>query len=120
MYSRLPENAVGLCAGRHDIPVTEYIFDQVEDVLDFTSLQKQALEFVGKHCNLRNTWGTGVNQVDYSDVQINRGDHLDVVVTGLTACTTALMYACACNGVNLTLWHYDRATGDYAPQQFYF
>lgn len=120
MSKNLPVDAVGLCAGRHDIPVTEYIFDKVEDVTDFKTLSQQAFRFVQKSCNLRTTWGAGVNQTDYTDVQIVRGDHLDVVVTGLTACTTAVMYACACNGVNLTLWHYDRNTDGYVPQHFYF
>ena len=48
------------------------------------------------------------------------GDPLDVIVTGLTAATTALMWACACYGVPLTLWHFDRETGEYRSQRFYF
>lgn len=115
-----PETAYGLCAGRHQIPVRGYIFNEVKDVLDFTALNNVAFDFVQANCNIRTHFGAGIAQVDYTDVEQAIGDHLDVVVTGLTACTTAVMWACACNGVPLALWHYDRETGDYVPQHFRF
>lgn len=99
----LPENAVGLCAGRHELPVKEFIFNEVTNVLDFKALKDTANEWVYQHCDIQYTWGTGINQSDYSDVRIHKGNDLDVVVTGLTACTAAVMYACACYGVNLRL-----------------
>jgi hypothetical protein len=102
--SNIPKSAVGLCAGRHNIPVEKYIFSEVSDVMDFKALYDTADAFIHDNCNLRN-WV---------------GDPLDVVVTGLTQCTTAVMYACACHGVCLTLWHYNRDTGDYVPQRFDF
>lgn len=116
----LPENAVGLCAGRHDIPVEKFIFTNVENVLDFAELNRTAEQFIKVNCNPRVTFGQGPAQVDYTDVERYKGNALDVVVTGLTQCTAAVMWACACYGVPLTLWHYNRDTGDYVPQRFNF
>lgn len=116
----IPETAVGLCAGRHDIPVSRYIFSEVSNVMDFPALNKIAGEFILANCNIRDGWGSSPAQTDYTDVQRLFGDPLDVVVTGLTPCTAAVMWACACYGVRLTLWHYNRDTGDYVPQQFDF
>lgn len=116
----MPINTYGLCAGRHPLPVEGYIFSEVQNVLDFHTMNRIAEQFVVDHCNPHITTGCGPSQVDYTDVQVYTGDPLNVVVTGLTACTTAIMWACACYGVQLTLWHYDRETGDYVPQRFDF
>jgi hypothetical protein len=117
----LPSSAVGLCAGRHNIPVTRYIFNEVPDVMDFKALNRIAEQFVLDNCNPHVTWGTGgPATTGYVDVECWTGDPLDVVVTGLTQCTTAVMWVCACYGIQLTLWHYNRDTGEYEPQKFYF
>ena len=117
---KLPKNAVGLCAGRHNIPVEKHIFTDVQNVLDFKTLNHIAAKFILDNCNPHTTVGQGVSQDDDNDVTVWTGDPLDVVVTGLTACTSAVMYACACYGINLTLWHYDRDSGEYVPQKFLF
>lgn len=111
---------VGLCAGRHDLPVEKYIFTDVPDVFDFASLNATAEQFILDNCNPHLTQGQGISQDDYNDVTVWTGDPLDVVVTGLTACTTAVMWACARYGIPLTLWHYDRESGNYVPQRFRF
>lgn len=115
-------NTVGLCAGRHEIPgVEKYIFTNVENVLNFTELNRIAEKFVVENCHPDATFGVGGPAAfDHTDVLRYTGKPLDVVVTGLTPCTTAVMWACACYGVKLTLWHYNRETGDYVPQKFYF
>lgn len=116
----IPKNAVGLICGRHDIPVSRYIFEDVEDVLDFAALRRIANGFVVDNCNIRIEFSRPVNNTMREEVMLIKGNPLDVVVTGLTACTTAVMYACAKCGVPLTLWHFDRETGDYVPQFFQF
>ena len=117
----LPENAVGLVAGRHDIPVEKYIFSEVNDVMDFTALNATAEAFIKANCDIRTEYNICVNQTTYyADVECYKGNELHVVVTGLTQCTTAVMWACACYGVPLTLWHYNRDNGEYVPQQFDF
>lgn len=111
---------VGLCAGRHDIPVSNYIFDEVRDVIDFNNLNKVAEKFVLDNCNTHIINGQGLSQEGYDDVPVWTGNPIHVVVTGLTACTTAVMWACACYGVDLTLWHFNRENGEYVPQRFNF
>jgi hypothetical protein len=119
--SNIPESAVGLCAGRHNIPVEKYIFTEVPDVMDFRSMNSVVAQFILKNCNPRTTYAAGgPAQDDYIDVCRWTGDPLDVVVTGLTQCTTTVMWGCACYGIPLTLWHYNRDTGDYVPQRFDF
>ena len=117
---KLPKGTVGLCAGRHDIPVEKYIFSEVNDVLDFATLNATAEAFIKANCSIRIECGVGINQIDYTDVECYKGNKLHVVVTGLTQCTTAVMYACASYGVPLTLWHYNCENGEYVPQKFNF
>lgn len=114
-------NIVGLCAGRHELPVSTYIFEHIDDVLDFSKMNSIAEKFVVEHCHPRFTSGQGVNQTGYTVVKcLISDDPLNVVVTGLTACTVAVMWACALYGVDLTLWHFDRDSGKYMPQHCNF
>lgn len=114
------KRVIGLCAGRHPLPVDEYIYEGVKDVLDFARLLHLADKYVYEHCCLHNAIGSAINGNDLTDTKIVVGEPLNVIVTGLTPCTTAVMYACACYGVDLTLWHYDREADDYKPQSFRF
>ena len=105
-------NPVGLCAGRHPLPVVGYIFEEVVDVHDFTAMQEIADKYVRENCDVREI-------VDDCGNSVYVGGDLQVVVTGLTALTAAVMAACMWYGVRLTLWHYDRETGEYMPQNWY-
>lgn len=78
-------HVVGLCAGRHDLPVSEFIYSDVPDVLDFDGIQRVADAYVAKTCKPHSVYGCAVNSWD--DTSIIIGDDLHVVVTGLTACT---------------------------------
>lgn len=100
--------------------VAECIYSGITDVLDFAMLLHIADKCVYEHCCPRNAIGSAINGNDLADTKIIVGEPLNVIVTGLTPCTTAVMYACACYGVNLTLWHYDRDTDGYKPQSFRF
>lgn len=93
-----------LCAGRHEIPEEisgmhfgGYIYDEVPNVLDFGSLNDRAFDFCGAR----------------ESVSL---EQLNVVVTGLTAACVAVIRACVYTGTPLTLWHYNRDTGEYVPQ----
>ena len=100
---------VGLIAGRHDIPVSEFIFDGIENVLDFKAISDHISNFVSTRVGIGSASGCGVNQRDYSDVELFAGTRdLVVYVTGLTAVST------------LTLMHFDRNSGEYVPQPFFF
>lgn len=104
------KKVVGLIKGRHDLPVTEFIFDSIEDVLDFQSIRN----------GIKTVDGSAINQFDYTTVQILRGENeLVVYITGLTPVVAELIRQCALNGVSLTLMHYDRETNVYVPQNIF-
>ena len=90
--------SVGLVRGRHEMPVEGYIFENVENVLDFAFLREGAEKFV-------------------AGIPADAG--LELYVTGLTAATAEVIRACAVAGVALTLRHFDRETGLYVPQKIF-
>ena len=113
----MKEIKVGLIKGRHEMPVDNYIFDEINDVLDFDSMNKQIVNFINDNINVYAAYGCGINQIGYEDVEVLTADtKLIVYVTGLTSVTAELIKVCALKGIHLTLMHYDRDTNDYLPQ----
>lgn len=111
---------VGLIAGRHNLPVDKYIFEEIQDVLDIKSIHCRISEFLETEVGITQDFGTCINQCDYTDVEGFWGQrHLVVYVTGLTVVATELVRMCALNGVSLTLMHYDRETGNYVEQAIF-
>lgn len=110
---------VGLIKGRHEMPVSGYIWDGPVDPTDMSGIWRHAYSWIMAHCNIRKATGQAVNQDDYTDIGITVGDPLTVYVTGLTACTAAVIAACARNGVPLTLMHYNAADGSYIEQRLF-
>lgn len=84
---------MGLCAGRYEIPVREYIFPNELDPLDIKGMEMQAREKLA---------GTS---------------ELILYVTGLTVALVAVVNVCRELNIKLTLMHYDRTSGDYYPQE---
>lgn len=92
-----------LCEGRHDMPenVSGSVFPMSVDPTDIDTLDRVAVEFV-KSCD---------------------GKNIHLVVTGLSVALVAVIKAvtaCAADdssATSLTLWHYDRNSGDYYPQK---
>lgn len=108
---------IGLIKGRHVIPVDEYIFDKVETVHDYKGIRNHIEDFLVNRVGISRTYGIGVNQDDYTDVQLFCGKaELVVYVTGLTPVTVELVASCMRNGIHLTLMNYDTASGNYIPQ----
>ena len=113
----MKEIKVGLIKGRHEMPVSNYIFDEINDVLDFDNMNKQIVNFINNNISVYAAYGCGINQIGYEDVEVLTSDtKLIVYVTGLTSVTAELIKVCALKGISLTLMHYDRNTGDYLPQ----
>ena len=107
----------GLCAGRHEVPVEDYIFGQ-ELTLDPTRLEK--LAFAGlarlaeKHHFVRHeTEWNGEWDECHSYLNI---DALSVYITGFTPALCALVRVCQQNQISLVGWHYNRDTGKYVSQ----
>ncbi len=113
---------VGLIAGRHALPVDEYIFnEELSFPLDYKKLDETVMDFINEKIGIIETYGYALNYFPFWDgineSGIYRGcKNLIVYVTGLTPCTASLIKMCACNGVSLTLMHYDPTTGEYSPQ----
>ncbi|MBS4462205.1 hypothetical protein JXA27_06490 [Aerococcaceae bacterium zg-B36] len=88
---------IGAVKGRHEMPVTEFIFsDSIADPSDFVAIEKH------------------VNNV-LSD-KVKSGDHITLYVTGLTVVTTAAIKFAVANQLHITLMHFDNASGTYKPQ----
>lgn len=90
------ELILGLVEGRHPLPVESYVFGEIQNVLDFDALNKGVEE------KLANVNGDK--------------ERLTVYVTGLTAATASIISYCASKGIELTLMHFDRESGNYLPQ----
>lgn len=84
-----------LCEGRHEIPGAEdgAIFGNSLNPLDLEGMRATAAAKLA-----------GV-------------EALDLYVTGLTVALVEVINFCHANGVSLTLWHFDRETGGYYPQE---
>lgn len=93
---------IALCEARHQMPecVTGAIYPNTVDPLNIAGITETADVFMREHS----------------------GEDVNVYVTGLTICTVAVVKAALMRlatdkpGPKLTLWHFDRATGDYYPQ----
>ena len=111
---------VGLCKGRHELPVEVYIFEREIDPLDFITMRRTVEKFILDHVGLTTETREALDQRYEDDVPCFTGEHkLIVYVTGLTAATAAVIQVCAMNGVQLTLMHFDRDTGEYVPQEIF-
>ena len=88
----------GLCEGRHEIPgVTDYIFGEIEDPMDFEDLEYRA--------------GMWLEEANKAKVDV-----ITLYVTGLTPALTSVIKACAIRDMSLKLMHYDRDTNSYKAQ----
>jgi len=106
------EIVVGLCAGRHEMPVKDFIWQKIDNPMDFAALEKQAKEWLSN----QDLWNDG----DTPTVK--------VYVTGLTVALTSFLNAWEqvigtmdFEGMKrpyLYLLHYDRDTSSYKPQNW--
>lgn len=85
---------LGLCAGRHDLPVTDFIFADGD------------ITFPINPTELFNTAAIKLRDLNY-------GDKLVVYVTELTPAVIAVIKYCSIRNVKLTLKHFDRDSNSY-------
>lgn len=108
---------VGLVSGRHEMPVSEYIFDKIDNVFDFDMMAVKIEDFIMENIGIQRVHTFGINQLDRTEVAVAKGaKRLVLYVTGLTSVTAAVIACCATWGVPLSLMHYDRETDDYVEQ----
>lgn len=53
----------------------------------------------------------------YASIRLQGIKELNLFVTGLTVALVAVLNVCHEKGIKVTLWHYDRDTNDYFPQE---
>lgn len=83
----------GLCKGRHQIQFLkddQYIFCDPLDAGNIEEIQKKADAWVEQHMSADN-------------------NHLDLVVTGLTSASIAVINAVKSHGYTMTCWHFNQA-----------
>lgn len=107
MHNAFQNVRLGLCAGRHDIPVEGYVFDQpITDVTDAAGMLMHATRVVRA---LRKEANRKAKHL-----------HLHVYVTGLSVALVAVIRAVMQESleadIGLTLYHFDRESGEYYPQ----
>ena len=92
---------LGLIKGRHEIPQVEgrYIFIEDLNPTDVKEAEGKAYSVLAR-----------IKAV-YPD------SHINWDVTGLTMALIAVLNAAKRHGMSVTLYHFDRETGEYFPQE---
>ena len=123
---------MALCEGRHEIPqaVNGAIFPQ--EIRPELLRDPKALEWkAGRRIFERFTelypdaslyvtyreWDNWDQEFKTSYGLENGNFHLDLYVTGLSVALVAVLNAARVRGVSVTLYHYDRETGEYYAQE---
>lgn len=111
---------MSLCAGRHEIPaaVDGAIFpaEIPAPLMRYEAgLEEKAAGAIAaaghKYCAyIMDDSGDGLVRDQFTAVT------LDLYVTGLTVALIAVLNCCRKEGIPITLYHYDRETGEYFPQ----
>lgn len=97
---------VGLVEGRHDLPVTDYLFQEGD--ITFPLDMKELAQIADKRLS-------ELGAVTSFEDRFNPSQ-IDVFVTGLTAATTAVIRVALMKGYLLTLHHFDRDSQTWLPQ----
>lgn len=84
---------IGLCQGRHSMPVDNFVFDTEVNPTDTKTLEAAANAAIAEEVT-----------------------EVDLYVTGLTVAFAAVVKVCTDRGIGLTAYHYDRESGEYYPQ----
>ena len=119
---------LALCQGRHDIPqaIDGAIFGSViENMTDTNCLESTAFHHIwnaaydhyknGESGYLRTSpdW----DGCDMEPLMLCPDLHINIYVTGLTVALIASLNAMRKEGISVTLYHYDRDTDSYFPQE---
>lgn len=116
-----------LCEGRHTIPTKNgSIFENsITYVTDTERMERVAFTKLwnaaySHYNNGESGWLHIPIDWDGSDMvplKFCKGLRCNLYVTGLTVATVAVINVCREEGIDLTLYHYDRESGSYYPQK---
>lgn len=114
---------LGLVAGRHPLPVQDYILQEVKDPSDIEGIHHDvwnSLFSIFEGHIKPSFYGPGIDSADDSDVYHLVSDiGLHLYVTGLTSVALEVVSFCGQNGVPLVAYHYNKDTGSYIPQRIF-
>ena len=117
---------MALCDGRHEIKeaaaggkvkgeVNPLAVDRLENMA-FNSLWNKCHKAgILEYASSKYPALEGTEEAD--SLCIPRGLSVDLYVTGLTVALVAVLNVCRQEGVDVTLWHFNRETGEYYPQE---
>lgn len=93
---------IGTIKGRHEMPVDDYVITgktgKIENPVDVKSIEEEVSKSMKK-------------------IKFRFGDKVEIFVTGLTLVTIAVIKAAKNLDMEVTLFHYDRETNSYFPQE---
>ena len=118
---------LSLCEGRYEIPQATdgAVFpSEISCVTDVKGLENKAFNSIwnAAYRHFRNNESGFLCSYPYgewyeeNELELVPGLHVNLYVTGLTVALIAALNVCKENKVDVTLWHYDRESGNYFPQ----
>ena len=103
----MKELKVGLCQGRHEMPVTDFVFENEVNPLDVGGLESRA------EARLLQLLGLAAGESGSSVGAVR----IEIYVSGLTAALIAALNVCTAHRWDVALRHFDRASGTYFRQE---
>ena len=97
----------GLYQGRHEMPVTDFVFMNEVNPLDVRGLESKA------EASLLRLLGLAADESGSSAGAV----HAEIFVSGLTTALIAALNVCMARRWEVTLRHFDRASGTYFRQE---
>jgi hypothetical protein len=115
---KMVQKTMVLCAGRHEMPANDgAIFPGEINPLDVAGLEVQARKrLLEMFPEWKQGYGSLPNQICPTDILVAVRGELRLYVTGLSVALVAVINVCRWMGVDLTLLHFDRESGEYYPQ----
>lgn len=119
---------LSLCEGRHEIPQATdgAVFpSEISCVTDVKGLENKAFNSIwnAAYRHFRNNESGFLRNApdgewyEENELELVPGLKINLYVTGLTVALIAVLNVCKENKVEVTLWHYDRESGNYFPQE---
>lgn len=133
MQNRIMQIKAVLCSGRHSFPesIENCVFSNaISDPTDIVSIRKEAetslIRIFRKEgamlfsCPFENSCadcGSMCSHCDEGREYVDTSASLNLYVTGLTVALIEVLNVCKDWGISVTLYHYDRESGNYFPQK---
>jgi len=109
---------LGVVEGRHEMPVSCYVYNKIIDVTDIDELYERAHNNIiyigGWHTLNARIW---VGATATCDGYAPHECILHLYVSGLTVALIAVINACKTLGLEVVLYHYSKDTDSYYSQQ---